>query len=327
MCEPRSVTGRVNLGPRLHAFLVPVALVALGAGSGAANPPASASPITVRELVRVLGDGAPLRGWVARVDLTDARVSFVVPGRPEPPGEGRSAEALLMPVDQWARRAGAALAINANFFARLPGAAPLPWTQGQPVDVLGLSVSAGVAVSPQRETGGGDPTLLIDEKRGHGDHARCPCSVRIRLTRHVDLRGVDEAVAGLGGAEGGGRSTLLVEGGRNRGATARVQPRNRHPRTAAGVTRDGGTLVLLVVDGRQPGWSAGATLVELADVMLEQGAWTALNFDGGGSSTFWWRAPHEADGKVQNRPSDGRVRPVANALGVRIAPTAAPGSP
>src|SRR5688572_29098654 len=119
MCEPRSVIGRVNLGRRARAFLAPVALVALGAGSGAASPPASASPITVRELVHVLADGAPLRGWVARVDLSDARVSFVVPG-PKEPAEGRSAEALLVPVDDWARRAGAALAINANFFARLP---------------------------------------------------------------------------------------------------------------------------------------------------------------------------------------------------------------
>jgi hypothetical protein len=327
MCEPRSVSGHGRLGQRLRAFLGPVVLVALGAGSGAAGPPPSASPIAVLELVRALADGAPLRGWVARVDLTDTRVSFVVPGRQEPRASERGpAEALLVPVDEWARRAGATLAINANYFARLPGALPLPWTEGQAVDILGLSVSAGVAVSRQRETGGGDPVLLIDEKRGHGDDARCPCSVRVRLARRVDLQGIDEGVAGLGGSEGGGRSTLLVEAGRNRGATARVQPLNRHPRTAAGVTRDGRTLVLLVVDGRQPGWSAGATLVELADLMRDQGVWTGLNLDGGGSSTFWWRAPQEAHGRVQNRPSDGRARPVANALGVRIAP-AAPGSP
>ena len=127
----------------------------------------------------------------------------------------------------------------------------------------------------------------------------------------------DDAVSGMG-ADGGEPSTLLVDHGRNRGATARVQPLKRHPRTAAGVTRDGRTLLLVVVDGRQPGWSAGATLVELADLMRGLGAWTALNLDGGGSSALWWRAPGEAEGRIRNRPSDGHVRPVANALGVRV---------
>jgi hypothetical protein len=302
-----------------------VTLVATGMSSGPVGsaPPTASSPVAVQEITRRLPDAQPVRGWVARVDLTDARVSFVVPG----PAEGRDGdrtrvEAVLVPVDAWARRADADLAVNANFFARLPGALPIPWANGQTVDILGLAMSAGVQVSPPRGTGqrGGDPALLIDESVGTGDHAHCPCRAQIRLARRVDLRGVDEAVSGMGGSEGTTQATLLVEGGRNRGATARVQPLKRHPRTAAGITRDGRTLLLVVVDGRQPGWSAGATLVELADLMRDLGAWTALALDGGGSSAFWWRAPGEPEGKVRNRPSDGHVRPVANALGVRLGP-------
>jgi hypothetical protein len=298
-------------------------LLALGAAAGLVASAASSasSPIAAAEITRPLADGQPLKGWVARVDLTDPRVSFVVPG-PVPPQAGARSkvEALLSPVDVWARRADAVLAINANFFARLPGAAPVAWGDGQAVDILGLSVSAGVQVSSPR----GGPALLIDETVGRGDRAHCPCRAAIRLAKRTDLRGVDEAVAGMGGTEGKILATLLVEGGRNLGATARVQPLKRHPRTAAGITRDGRTLLLLVVDGRQPGWSAGATLIELADLMREQGAWTALNLDGGGSSVFWWRAPDEPEGKVRNRPSDGRVRSVANALGVRLAPGRGP---
>lgn len=57
----------------------------------------------------------------------------------------------------------------------------------------------------------------------------------------------------------------------------------RHPRTAAGVTKDG-KILLLEVDGRIPDYSNGATLVDLAKMMIKLGADRAVNLDGGGSS-------------------------------------------
>ena len=60
----------------------------------------------------------------------------------------------------------------------------------------------------------------------------------------------------------------------------------RHPRTAAGVTRDG-RILLLEVDGRIPEYSNGASLVDLAKLMLERGADRAVNLDGGGSSIVY----------------------------------------
>jgi hypothetical protein len=84
--------------------------------------------------------------------------------------------------------------------------------------------------------------------------------------------------------------------------------RGRQPRTLAGVTDDG-RLLLVTVDGRRPGWSAGMTLSEAARLMRSLGAVDALNLDGGGSTTMVVR------GEVVNRPSD-RVgeRPVSDAL-------------
>ena len=122
------------------------------------------------------------------------------------------------------------------------------------------------------------------------------------------------------GRRGSKPGTLLVENGQDRGATAQVSPSERHPRTAAGVSRDGRTLLLIVVDGRQPGWSIGVTLPELAQMMLGAGAWNAVNLDGGGSTAMWHREPGATAGHVLNRPSDGHVRPVANHLGVRVGP-------
>jgi hypothetical protein len=226
-----------------------------------------------------------------------------------------------MPTDVWAEREGVDLAVNAGFFARLDaGGGGGGWTDGQQVDVVGLSRSDGRTVSPPRR-GGGEPALLIHEtNRGRS----CPCQVCAAPAAEGDLDGVEEAVAGMGGRDDR-PGTLLVENGESRGATAQVAPTQRHPRTAAGVSRDGQTLVLVVVDGRRPGWSVGATLPELASILIEAGAWNAVNLDGGGSSAMWHREPGGA-GRVLNRPSDGRVRPVANHLGVRVAAGSPPPS-
>lgn len=80
----------------------------------------------------------------------------------------------------------------------------------------------------------------------------------------------------------------------------------KHPRTAIGITSSG-KLLLVVVDGRSA-TDEGVTLSELADIMLEYGCVTAIEMDGGGSSTLWY------DGCVRNVPSDGSERYVVNHL-------------
>ena len=71
----------------------------------------------------------------------------------------------------------------------------------------------------------------------------------------------------------------------------------RHPRTAVAKLKDG-KFLMVTVDGRQPGVSAGMNLYELADYLLSIGAVDAMNLDGGGSTTMF------LDGKVVNTPSD-----------------------
>ncbi|MEV7971005.1 phosphodiester glycosidase family protein [Sphaerisporangium sp. NPDC088356] len=81
----------------------------------------------------------------------------------------------------------------------------------------------------------------------------------------------------------------------------------RHPRTMAGVTKSG-KLILATVDGRKPGVTVGASMVEAAQLMLWLGARQAINLDGGGSSAM------VVKGKVVNHPSDGTERGVGDAL-------------
>lgn len=97
----------------------------------------------------------------------------------------------------------------------------------------------------------------------------------------------------------------------------------RHPRTAVGLTEDGNTLILVVVDGRQPNYSEGITLPELSQIFLENGAYSAMNLDGGGSSTLIIEDengnPTMLNSSIHSRIV-ARERPVANQLGVYAKP-------
>ncbi|MBB3041413.1 phosphodiester glycosidase family protein [Nocardioides soli] len=93
-----------------------------------------------------------------------------------------------------------------------------------------------------------------------------------------------------------------------------VDNRVMHPRTAVGIDRDSGQILLLVIDGRSSA-SRGYTMVELANLMIDLGADEALNLDGGGSSTMIARDATGAN-QVLNKPSDGFQRWVANGLQV-----------
>jgi len=91
----------------------------------------------------------------------------------------------------------------------------------------------------------------------------------------------------------------------------------RHPRSGLG-TRNG-TLVLVAVDGRQPGYSEGMTLYEFAKLFVELNCTDAMNLDGGGSTTIVVRD------RVVNSPSGGSERALVNALGVlSVAPVGPP---
>ena len=60
---------------------------------------------------------------------------------------------------------------------------------------------------------------------------------------------------------------------------------SRNPRTALGMIEPY-HFILIVVDGRQKGYSVGMTLVELADVFAAKGCQVAYNLDGGASATM-----------------------------------------
>ncbi len=178
-------------------------------------------------------------------------------------------------------------------------------------------VDSAMTVSGRR-CGGNAPfvspgTVMLDGSRfnASGDflEANALPGTAAQLTTSLGFPG---AVDVLGG------NPVLIYGGR-------VQSQDlqgngaffaRQPRTALGVTSDG-RMLLVVVDGRQSGYSVGMTLGELAELMNSLGARSAINLDGGGSSTMW------LNGQRANRPSDGYERGVGSAL--VVLPGADPG--
>ena len=84
----------------------------------------------------------------------------------------------------------------------------------------------------------------------------------------------------------------------------------RHPRSAMGYDGEG-NVYLLVVDGRRPTLSNGASLLDLTIMFRDFGAASAVNLDGGGSSAM---VIDDGGFKVKNSPSDGAERKVFNSV-------------
>jgi len=108
----------------------------------------------------------------------------------------------------------------------------------------------------------------------------------------------------------------LIKGGEKEEG---LDDHERDPRTAIGFNKNGRWLYLVVVDGRQPFYSAGATFDELADILIAHGAYFGMSLDGGGSSTMVIEGEN-GEPIVLNSPIDqyvpGRERPVANHIGL-----------
>lgn len=69
------------------------------------------------------------------------------------------------------------------------------------------------------------------------------------------------------------------------------------PRTAMG-QREDGAILFVVIDGRQPGYSIGASLYDVQNILLERGAVIAANLDGGSSTVLISKG-----GEIVNKPS------------------------
>jgi hypothetical protein len=121
-------------------------------------------------------------------------------------------------------------------------------------------------------------------------------------------------LAGVAAAVGGGPQ--LVADGRPADDPNSPAPEEAGVRfPVSGVAREAdGTLLFIVVDGRNAAVSIGLTRPQFGALMLAFGAVDGMAFDSGGSATLVARVLGDAEPTVLNDPSDGIERPVADGL-------------
>ncbi|MBN2475815.1 MAG: phosphodiester glycosidase family protein [Pirellulales bacterium] len=226
----------------------------------------------------------PMRGYAVRIELGHPGIEFLAtPANGTEPGETDGTR-----TGTFLSQHGCQVAVNASPFA------PIHAEEGKPQDVHGLMISQGSVVSEAN----GRPALLIT-KDNRASIAKPP----------FKLENVYNAVAGF--------SIVLAD-------DQVVEDTDAvHPRTAAGTSADGRYLYLLVIDGRQPGYSEGATTAEVGAWLKRLGASEGINLDGGGTTTLIIDSGNGTP-KPLNRPIHagvpGQQRVAASHLGVRARP-------
>ena len=159
-------------------------------------------------------------------------------------------------------------------------------------------------------TGNGKPTgLFVMEGEAYTDASTRPYFFGVTKDGEYVIRSANGRKDDLESAVGG--NYLLVSNGK----WIDVEENKLAPRTAVGLRADG-TLVICVNDGRQDPYSYGFDIYEMANVMYALGCKTALNLDGGASSTFLTQREGTDDIELRNQPSNGYERNVAVTLHV-----------
>lgn len=300
----------LRIGRLLGAALLVILALTLVTGGGAAYwfynrpQPEPQPPTPIFEGVTytrdVRSDPRPLVIHIVTVDLTAPGIELLVT-----PGDSSAGNELIArTTSDFLDDFDVQVAVNGSFF--VPFHTNGPWDyyphSGDPIGIDGYAMSGGVAYSgtefnrpiafftaDNRVIFAGEPSPDLEAA---AEHAISGSTIFLRDNVLVTRDYWGEHFVG------------------------------HHPRTALGLDAAGTTLILAVVDGRQPNYSEGVSLNELAGLMQDYGAVTVMNLDGGGSSTLVVERDGAPD--VLNSPINhhipGNERVVGNHLGIRALP-------
>ena len=189
-----------------------------------------------------------------------------------------------------ARAKGENMIVAVNAAPWAPWVKPYNHKYGEP---KGINISNGVVVSDVKP----HKAVFWVDKAGKVGMSR-----ELKEEQYPDM-----AVAVSGFA-------VILEDGKDCSGTNQ----SLHPRISFGLSKDRRYLYFLVVDGRQPEWSLGATLKDLSDYMIAAGASDALNMDGGGSSSMVWWDPAQKKPVMFNQHKGKAKRNVGSNLGIHL---------
>lgn len=271
--------------------------IAEAVASAPAPAPAVIHP-GVRHFELIRKDEFVLVAQVIELDLTRPDLALIT----TPQDSSGGMEFIAQRTTSFLEEANAIAAINASYFLPFAGGSPggddfYPH-EGQPASASGAVIAAGTVVSPI-ET---DLDIRVNA---------IICFERLAIAI------ADGQACPVGFSSGVAAGPRLLAGGERRSFAAfdNRYASTPQPRTAMGVSADRRRGWIVVVDGRQDGYSDGATLNALTELFVELGASDAINLDGGGSATMVVAGAGGAP-RILNRPIHtgvpGRERPVAN---------------
>ncbi|NJM72480.1 MAG: phosphodiester glycosidase family protein [Scytonema sp. RU_4_4] len=228
---------------------------------------------------------------IVTIDLKTPGVkALVTPGVPKPSDGETSARK----TSDFLKEFKLQLAINASYFHHFHEKSPWEYYphSGDPSYPIGEAISNGYRYSPPEAN---FPVLCFSAQN------------RVQILKSEKCpEGTVQGVAG---------NQLLVD--RGKAIDDSLKNDKPYPRVAAAINQEGTKLWLIVGDGKQPFYSEGITIAELTKIITDLGAYTALNLDGGGSTTLVMGTNNGS--KVLNAPIHTRIpmreRPVGNHLG------------
>jgi exopolysaccharide biosynthesis protein len=250
--------------------------------------------------------------YALRIDLTDTNLQFYTAPRIKTGYSAGDEETAGYTTSNFLTMHALQVAVNANYFHD-PGTSDTESPDylapaGTPYDVIGLEICQGQVVSPQI-SGDYTASLMFDT---NNQVTFFPTNWPANPTT-----GIYTAVTGP--------YAILVSnvnlGSNYLGSSGEINGVN--PRTAFGLTQDRHYLYILVIDGRQPGYSEGALDWETAVWLQLLGATDGANMDGGGSSCMVIQSSTGSPVELNRdsaSASDGRERTVGSQFGIYAKP-------
>lgn len=237
----------------------------------------------------------PMLIHIVSIDLSAPNLRvWVTPGNAAPDRTETTAQTTA----EFMQKFDLQLAVNASFF--FPFREETPWDfyphSGDRTNPIGQTIAEGKVYSSSES---GWPVLCFVSDRAQILPAECPPNTTA-------------AVAG---------NQILIANGKSIATDAATD--RPYPRTAVAIAPDNRQLWLIAIDGKQPLYSEGATLTEVTAIALALGANSAINLDGGGSTTLAVRRNGQVT--LLNAPIHTKLpmrqRPIANHIGFYARPT------
>jgi hypothetical protein len=255
--------------------------------------------ITYQRMVK--NQPRPVMIHVVDIDLQQKGLeAFVTPGKATPDGTEIPARLTSRFLTEFSMQ----LAVNGSFFYEFRENTPWDYFPhvGDRVNTVGYSMAEGKAYS--------------EPEKNWRVLCFMPNSEVQILSQDSCGGGAKQALAG---------NIMLLESGQRSPDVGTIEKDKPYPRLAVGLDRSGKHLKLVLVDGKQKGYSEGFFVEEFVTFLQGLGLDRAVNLDGGGSVTL--AVAGKRGPRILNAPIHTHVpmreRPVANHLGFRVSPQTA----